>query len=147
MIDPRVVELCREFNVEIIGKSNYPRIGQTRAVGTLHKIIEGRGMIHAREVMTTIADTSNNRASLDAEVFGAVSDLLLACAVWYEEDASRWLEVFDACPVGELQAVAHDLRGFVPVRAALAGLIYERVWRAFGPRYLQPDLLDDRRRP
>lgn len=104
-------------------------------------------MIHAREVMTTIADTSNNRASLDAEVFGAVSDLLLACAVWYEEDASRWLEVFDACPVGELQAVAHDLRGFVPVRAALAGLIYERVWRAFGPRYLQPDLLDDRRRP
>lgn len=145
MIPPHIQRLCDEFGIEIIGKSRYPAPGQTRAVGTLRKIIERNGMDHARDVMTVIRDTSNNKASLEAEVFGAISDLLRACSDWYEEDPSKWLDVFDACPIGELQAVAHDLRGFVPLRAALAGMIYERVWRAYGPRSIQPDLLDDRR--
>lgn len=145
MTDPRVAALCDEFRIQIVGKSTYPQPGQTRAVGTLRKIINRHGMDHARQVMSTIGDTSNNRASLEAEVFGAVSDIVRACQTWYEEDPSKWFAVFDACPIGELQAVAHDLRGFVPLRSALAGLIYERVWRAYGPRSVQPDLLDDRR--
>ena len=144
MVDPRVQALCDEFNVRIIAKNDYPRPGETRSVATLAKIIDRHGIGHARAVMITITETANNKASLDADVFGAVSDLLLACAKWYEDDPSKWLQVFDACPVGELQYLAHDLRGFVPARAALAGLLFERLWRAYGPRSVQADLLDER---
>jgi len=144
MTDPRA--LLNEFGIKAIGKSRYPAASETRAIGTVRRIIKLHGIDHARDMLTILADTSNNRASLEAEVFGAVSDILRACQKWYEEDPSKFLDVFDKCPIGELQAVAHDLRGFVPLRSALAGLIYERVWRAYGPRSIQPDLLDDRRR-
>ena len=145
MIDPRVAALCREFSIEICHKSSYPKPGQTRATGTIRRIMDKHGETHARDVMTVLAETTNNKASLEAEVFGATSDLLRACKHWYEEDPSKFLAVFDACPIGELQAVAHDLRGFVPLRHALAGQMYERLWRVYGPLSVQPDLLDSRR--
>lgn len=145
MTDPRVQSLCDEFEVLIVPKSVYPGVGETRAVGTLSKIIGRHGMEHARLVMTTLAETENNKAALDASAFGAASDLIRAKPEWVE-DASKWLSVWDHCPVGELQALAYELRGFVSMRGALAGLIYERLWRAYGPRSIQPDLYDDRRR-
>lgn len=145
MIDPRVQALCDEFEVRIVPKSDYPRTGETRAVGTLSKIISRHGMEHARLVMTTLAETENNKLSLEAAAFGAASDLIRAKPEWVE-DASKWLAVWDATPVGELQALAYELRGHVSMRGALAGLIYERIWRAYGPRSIQPDLLDDRRK-
>lgn len=144
MIDPRVQALCDEFEVTIVPKHRYPEIGQTRAVAAIRKMIEKRGMDHARIVMSTLTETANNKAFLEGECIGAASDLLVACRAYQEADPEKWFQVWDQCPVGELQAVAHDLRGFVPLRAALAGLIYERIWRAYGPRALQPDLLDDR---
>lgn len=145
MIDPRVQALCDEFEVRIVPKSAYPAPGETRAVGALAKIINRHGIDHARLVMTTLAETENNKAALEAAVFGAASDLIRARPEWVE-DASKWLAVWDRCPVGELQALTHELRGHVSMRGALAGLIYERLWRAFGPRSIQPDLYDDRRR-
>ena len=54
MIDPRVIDLCREFNVEIIPGTRYPEVGQTRAPDTLRRIIDRYGIEHARMVMTTI---------------------------------------------------------------------------------------------
>ncbi|RUV07953.1 hypothetical protein EOA79_02365 [Mesorhizobium sp. M1A.F.Ca.IN.020.03.2.1] len=144
MIDPRVQALCDEFSVRIIDKSRYPGPGETRAVATLSKIINRHGIEHARFVMTTLAETENNKSSLDAAAFGAASDLIRAKPDW-ADDVSKWLAVWDACPVGELQALAYELRGKVSMRGALAGLIYERLWRAFGPRSRQLDMLDDRR--
>lgn len=145
MIDPRVQSLCDEFEVRIVPKSAYPGPGETRAVGTLQKIISKHGMEHARLVMTTLAETENNKASLEQAAFGAASGLIRARPADVE-DASKWLAVWDATPVGELQWISQDLRGLFPLNAVLAGMIYERVWRAFGPRSIQPDLLDDRRR-
>ncbi|TGT76740.1 MULTISPECIES: hypothetical protein [unclassified Mesorhizobium] len=145
MIDPRVQTLCDEFEIEIIHKSRYPEAGQTRAVGTLSKIISRHGIEHARLVMTTLAETENNKRSLEAAAFGAASDLIRAKPEWVE-DTDRWYKAWDRCPVGELQALTHDLRGYASLRGALAGLIYERLWRAFGPRATQPDLLDERSR-
>lgn len=139
------VDICREFDVRIVDKSRYPGPGETRAVATLEKIICRHGMEHARLVMTTLAETENNKAALEAAAFGAASDLIRAKPEWVE-DASKWLAVWDKTPVGELQALAHDLRGHVSMRGALAGLIYERLWRAYGPRSIQPDLLDERRK-
>ena len=144
-IPPVVQSLCQEFDVEIVGKSAYPGPGQTRAVGTLAKIIGRHGVEHARLVMTTLAETGNNKASLDGAALGAASDLIRAKPEWVE-DAGKWLATWDRCPVGELQALTYDLRGYVSMRSALAGLIYERLWRAYGPRSVQPDLLDERRR-
>lgn len=144
MIDPQVQALCDEFGIRIVPKSVYPEPGETRAVGALTKIINRHGTEHARLVMTTLAETENNKAALEASAFGAASDLIRARPEWIA-DASKWLAVWDACPVGELQALAYELRGYVPMRGALAGLIYERLWRAFGPRSIQPDFYDDRR--
>lgn len=146
MIDPRVQALCDEFSVEITGKSQYPAPGQTRAVGTIRKMIERHGMETARIVFRTLLETENNKKSLEAETIGATLDLLLACRQHYEDDPEKWFRVFDACPVAGLQGIAHDLRGRVPLRAALAGLIYERIWRAYGPLSVQPDFFDERRR-
>jgi len=143
-IPARVQALCDEFGIRIVPKHTYPRIGETRAVAAIRKMIDKRGMDHARIVMRTLTETANNKASLEAECIGATSDLLLACEGHYEEDPEKWFQVWDQCPVGELQAVVRDIRGCVPLRAALAGLIYERIWRAYGPRSFQPDLLDDR---
>lgn len=145
MTDPRVQSLCDEFGVTIVPKSAYPAPGETRAVGTLQKIITRHGMEHARYVMTTLAETENNKLAMDAAAFGAASDLIRAKPEW-ANDASKWLAVWDACPVGELQALAYELRGKVSMRGALAGMVYERLWRAYGPRSIQPDLLDERRR-
>lgn len=145
MVDHRVKALCDEFEVRIVPKSVYPGPGETRAVGALAKIINRHGMEHARLVMSTLAETENNKAALEAAAFGAASDLIRAKPEWVE-DASKWLAVWDRCPVGELQSLTHELRGFVSMRGALAGLIYERMWRAFGPRSIQPDLLDERRK-
>lgn len=114
-------------------------------MATIRRMIDRHGMDHARLVMSTLTETANNKASLEAECIGAASDLLLACQEQQEQDPEKWFQVWDKTPVGELQAVARDLRGFAPLRAVLAGLIYERIWRAYGPRALQPDFLDDRR--
>jgi len=145
MIDQRVQALCDEFGIRVIDKSRYPEPGETRAVGTLSKIISRHGMEHARLVMTTLVDSENNKRALEAAAFGATSDLIRAKPDWME-DTDRWYKAWDHCPVGELQALTHDLRGYASLRGALAGLIYERLWRAFGPRATQPDLLDERRR-
>lgn len=146
-IPAHVQALCDEFGVRIVPKHTYPRIGETRAVAAIRRMIDRRGIGHARIVMSTLTETANNKASLEAECIGAASDLLLACRHHQEADPEKWFQVWDMCPVGELQAVAHEMRGFVPVRSALAGMIYERIWRAYGPRSTQPDFLDDRRMP
>lgn len=145
MTDSRVQALCDEFETVIVPKHRYPAPGETRAVASIRKVIERGGMDDARVVMRTLTETANNKASLEAECIGAVFDLFRHGRERYEADPSKWMEVWDMCPVGELQAIVHDLRGFVPLRPALAGMIYERIWRAYGPRSIQPDLLDDRR--
>lgn len=140
-----VQSLCDEFEVRVVHKNKVPRLGETRAVGTLRKLIDRHGMDEARIVMRTLVETENNKHSLEAETIGAAADLLRARREQYEADPSRWFAVWDRCPVAELQAIANDLRGFVPVRAALGGLIAERLWRAYGPLSVQLDMLDDRR--
>lgn len=143
-IDARVMALCSEFGVTIIPKHRQPRVRETRAVGTIRKMIEQGGMETARLVMQTLLETENNQKSLESEVIGATFDLVRACREHFDDDPEKWFQVWDRCPVDELQAQVHDLRGSVPLRPALAGLIYERIWRAYGPRSIQPDLLDDR---
>lgn len=145
MIDSKVQALCDEFEVRIVPKSAYPGTGETRAVGTMLRIIEGHGMEHARLVMTTLAETENNKLALEAPAFGAASALIRRRPEWVEQ-TDKWYQVWDQCPVGELQVLSQELRGVAHVRSALTGLIYERVWRAFGPLSVQPDLYDDRRR-
>lgn len=146
MIDRRVYEICREYGVEIIDARRYPDVGQTRAVGTMDRILKNFGEDHFRLVMSTLAETSNNKACLDEFGLWMASDMVMACRGHIEANASQWLAVWDAMPLGQLQFIAHDLSGIVPQRHALSGMVYERVYRVFGPNAAQPDLFDDRRR-
>ncbi|SFQ80206.1 hypothetical protein SAMN05216176_11785 [Nitratireductor indicus] len=146
MIDPRVIFLCHEFGVEIIPGNRYPEVGQTRAPDTLRRIIDRYGIEHARLVMTTITQAGNNKLLLDKEGLWMVSDMVLKCRSLIEREAGAWLDTWDIIPGGELQFVAQELRGFVPTRFALGGMVYERLFRRFGPNSDQLDMLDDRRR-
>lgn len=143
-VDPRVYSICAEYGIKIVDAHRYPDIGETRAVATLDRILRNHGEGHFRLVMTTLAETANNKALLTEVVLWAVSDLIRACSTIIETQTSDWLEFWDYCPVGQLQFWTQDLSGIVNQRHALAGMIYERIVRRFGPRYLQPDLLDDR---
>lgn len=141
----RVESICAEYGVKIIDPRRYPEIGETRAVATMERILRNFGEAHFRLVMTTLAETANNKALLDEYGLWMTSDLVHACRGIIDQDATAWLELWDAIPLGRLQFIANDLSGITPQRHALSGMVYERVFRRFGPNANQLDLLDDRR--
>lgn len=146
--DMRIASIAAEYEVSLIGKSKYPEPGETRAVASLLHILNAYGEGHLRMVLSTLAETENNRASLDAVSLWCVSDLIRAFPQLVENETSEWLSCFDAMPVGELMYVNNQcLRGVVKLRHSLAGMLTERIYRRFGPRAAQPDLFDDRRKP
>lgn len=143
----KVADIAAEFDVKLIDKSRYPEPGETRAVASLLQILNAYGEGHLRMVLSTLAETANNKASLDAVSLWCVSDLIRAFPHLVENKAGEWLECFDAIPVGELQFVNNQcLRGVVKLRHSLAGMLTERVYRRFGPLAKQPDLFDERRK-
>lgn len=138
MIDPRVRSLCAEVGIECIEGTAYPRLGQTRAHRTIRRIIDRYGEEHARLVLTTLADTVNNKATVDEVGLWMASDMVRAFRNEIERDASLWLDVWDRMPIGYLQHVSQGLRGTVRQRDALGGMVYEKLRRVYG----QPDLLE-----
>ncbi|UPT53375.1 hypothetical protein [Synechococcus phage Ssp-JY39] len=144
MTDPRIPALCDEYGIRIIPGHRYPEIGETRAVETLARILRRYGEGHLRHVLTTLAETANNKALLDEVGLWMASDMVRARGA--EKIDSDWLELWDRMPVGELQFVAQELSGVIPQRYALGGMVFERIYRRFGPDADQLDLLDDRRR-
>lgn len=142
----RVTSLCDEYGIEIIDGRAYPGIRQTRAVVTMERILNKHGEGHFRMVMSTIAETENNQGQIDEYLLWAVSDLVRGCHAIIEDRPTEWLKCFDAAPVGQLQFIARDLSGISHQRHVLAGMLYERVVRVFGPDAAQGDLFDDRRK-
>lgn len=142
----RVVAICSEYGVKVIDRHRYPDIGETRAVETMARIMRRYGEGHLRLVLTTLAETANNRACLDEAGLWATSDMLRAWTGLVETRMGDWLDAWDRFPVGPLQAANAGLSGIVSQRYALGGQIHERLFGLFGPNSDQLDLLDDRRR-
>lgn len=145
IIPTHVQQLLDEFGIVPIPGSRYPDVGEIRAIVTIDRIWRRYGEDHIRMVMRTLVETANNKALLDEVSLWAASDLVRAYADVIENDPEAWFEVWDKTPVGELQFSLRRVRGFVPQRAALAGLIHERLYRRFELDQSQPDLLDERR--
>jgi hypothetical protein len=143
MIDPRVTALCSEFGIEIVPKHRYPEPGQTRAVETMARIIRRYGVEHMRMVMTTLRETANNHALLDEAGLWMASDMVLVRGI--DRIDSAWLDLWDRVEVGKLQFMTQSLAGIVPQRYALGGMVYERIYKEFGPDAGQSDLFDDAR--
>jgi hypothetical protein len=143
MIDPRVQAICEEFGIKIVDARTYPGIRETRAIATMERILHAKGYEHFRLVMMTLGETENNQGQIDEFLLYAVSDLVEAYGELIEDDASRWLSCFDRAPIGELQYIVRHQRR---QRHKLFGMIAERIYIAFGPKSVQPDLFDDRRR-
>lgn len=144
-VDPRVYSICAEYGIRIVDAHRYPDIGETRAVATMDRILRNHGEGHFRLVMTTLAETANNKACLDEFGLWMASDMVIANRGLIERDTSAWLELWDAIPLGRLQFIANDLSGITPQRHAISGMVFERIYRRFGPNANQLDLLDDRR--
>jgi hypothetical protein len=139
-----IERLCAEVGIKLVDGRSYPDVGETRAIGTLQKILEEHGEDHLRLVLITLGETSNNRGSIDRYLLTATSTLVRRCYTFIEKNISLWLEIWDACPVGQLQFIAYDMGP--PFRKAdtIASLIYERIYRVTGPNSTQPDLFDER---
>lgn len=120
----KVAGLCAEFDIEVISKHRPPLPGQTRATATIARIIDKRGEDHVRLVLSALGETRGNNALIDEVTLWAVSDLFLACADIVEDDISTVLDLFDQLPFGPLIATVNELRGIVPQRPALAGVLY-----------------------
>lgn len=145
-VPSHIQRLCDEFGIAIIDGRRYPEIGETRATETLARIWAAHGEEHARWVMRTLAETSNNKALIDEVGLWMASDLVRAYWDVIDSRPSEWFETWDACPVGELQFSLHRVRGIVKQRHALAGMVHERLYRRFEVDQNQSDLLDERRR-
>lgn len=139
MIDPRVIALCAEVGIECVEGTAYPRLGQTRAHRTIRRLINKYGEQHARLVLQTLAETTNNKACVDEHCLWATSDLVRKFRKEIEQEATLWLDIWDRLPVGFLQSRTLEMRGWVRQRDALAAMIYERLRRVYG----QPDLLEE----
>lgn len=140
--------ILEELGVTIVAKNVAPRPGQTRSVATLQRIVRRHGADHARMVVMMIMESVNNRAALDEASLGAVSDIILAFKraypARYEANISDLFAFFDSTPVANIRALYTDgLDGVVNKRSALAGMLWERIIRAFGNP--QIDWIDDRR--
>lgn len=136
-------EILAEYGVEVVGKSAAPGPKQTRAGETVSRILRRHGEGHLRLVLTTLAETANNGGLLDEVGLWMASDMVQACEQLVETRTSEWLELWDAMPLGDLQALCRQLHGIVPQRFALGGMVYERIYRRFGSD--QTELFDDRR--
>lgn len=143
MTDTRVANVCEEFGIRIVDARSYPGIRETRATATMERILNAKGYEHFRMVMMTLGETENNQGQIDEFLLYAVSDLVDEYRPLIEDDASKWLACFDRAPIGELQYIIRRQRR---QRHKLFGMIAERIYIAFGPKSVQPDLFDDRRR-
>jgi len=137
LIDPRVSALCEEVGIEAIEGTAYPRLGQTRAVNTIRRIIDRLGEKHARLVLMTLAETENNRAMLDEVSIWTASDMVRVFHAEIEQDASTWLERWDSLPIGYLQSVSHGLKGMIKQRDALSGMVYRELRKFYGQQDLE----------
>ena len=144
-VAPRILGLCDEFGISVVSGRRQPAIGETRAAETMNRIWHRYGEDHTRRVMRTLVETANNKAVLDEVGLWMASDMLRVCGFRFDENASAWLELWDAIDLPTLRKVCRDLSGVVPQRHALGGMVYERIYRVTGPNAAQPDLFDDRR--
>jgi hypothetical protein len=105
----------------------------------------GMGEEHLRPVLSTLAETDNNK--------GQLGEVLVLCRVGHGARLPRnpsagaaGMAVDVGCLPNWRAARGPRPPGVLPLRFALGGMLYERIVRAFGPRAIQPDLFDDRRR-
>lgn len=140
MIDPRVRDLCAEFDLEIVSAHRYPMPGQTRATETIRRILDKRGADHARLVLMVFSECRGNHALADEMGLWAVSDLIIAMSDVIEARPSDFLDAMDRIPLGPMMACANELSGKVPQRAALVGMLYGwlRNLRADADRHMRP---------
>jgi hypothetical protein len=138
MIDQRVIALCEEFGIEVLESTSYPKLGQTRAHGTIRNMIDNLGEDHARMVLMTLAETANNKALLDEVGLWMASDMVKIFRKEIDADPTAWFETWDKMPIGFLQSRAHELRGAVKPRFALGGMVYLMLRQVFG----QPELVE-----
>lgn len=136
-------QLLEEFGIEIVPGNVQPRIGQTRAPKTLERIIRRHGEAHARLMLSMIAETANNAPLLDEVGMWTMSDVIRACPGIVEHRAGELQEFFDALPLTDLHYAARRAYGIVSCRAALFGMIFERILIRFGTG--QIEMFDDRR--
>lgn len=144
----QALAILEEFGVTVVPASAHIKPGQTKSVISLQKIVRARGFDHARFVVMIWKETMIRKVAMDASTMWAVSDTMKAIERNYPDLINNRVDdlfaFFDGLPIGWLQTWVRDLDGIVPRRAAVAGMIYERVKRKFGID--QADLLDDRKR-
>ncbi|WP_311272119.1 MULTISPECIES: hypothetical protein [unclassified Rhizobium] len=122
--EPDARRLCAEFEIVVIPANEMPVPGQTRAIGTICRIMAKHGEPHARLVLSTLAETKNNQGLITETSLWAASDLVQSCSDWIDKDLSSWYAAWDAIPLGYVLWHVQELSGKSHMRHALAGAVY-----------------------
>ncbi len=122
--EPDARRLCAEFEIEVIPANEMPVPGQTRAIGTICRIMAKHGEQHTRLVLSTLAETKNNQGLITETSLWAVSDLVQSCSEWIDRELSSWYAAWDAIPLGYVLWHVQELSGKSHMRHALAGAVY-----------------------
>jgi len=127
--------ICAEIGIKIVLPGRRSATGdlETCAERTIEKLIERHGAGHARLVLRTIAETTNNRMELVAPTIEAVSAVALAHPEWTERG---WLEAFDCLDLAALRSRARRNLHASPAREAMATLLFDRLLPLLGDERL-----------
>lgn len=106
---------------------------QTAAGRTLDKILQTRGEVHLRDVLTVLTESENCKHMLIAPVIKAVSRIMSQNPTWYGSDASRFLEVMDKADLAGMYDAARKNKGVVEAHKTIAALLLERLREYFEP--------------
>ena len=128
-------DICAEIGIKVVpaGRRSPTCDLDTCAGRTIEKLVERHGAGHARFVLRTIAETTNNKRELVAPTIEAVSSVALAHPEW---TSRGWLEAFDRLDLAALRSQARRNMRASPAREAMATLIFDRLLPILGDEML-----------
>lgn len=127
---PELLAICDELGIRVVPVTKQREPMETCAVNTLARILNEHGQEHLRSVLMSIVETENNKRMLVAPVIYGLSDILIAHPSWFGGD---FLEAMDKIDLAEMQQMAKPNKKAVPIRRAIATMLFDELRKTFQP--------------
>jgi hypothetical protein len=127
-------EILDDVGVRIIRPEQTRHPGETCASSTINKIFEQYGAAHLALVLRIFCETHEaNRDAILGPAIWAVSDIILGHPKFIDAGGALF-DAFDNIDLTALLAIARANIAAVPVRPAVATLLYRRLSEALFPK-------------
>lgn len=125
-----VERICSDLDIELTPTNVTRGPMRLRCPRVLAGLLEKYGEGHVILVLRTIAETGSNSVALHSQIILAVSDIIRAHPTWAARGLA-WLEAFDDIDLLAMATAAKANRKAVPVRQAVAAILFERLRSVF----------------